>query len=106
MEKNIVDKIYSELELTEDISREFIIISLQDIKTFDEKQHDYGPTNISTFGELGVLVRCSDKLARLRNMLYVNNTRKPLNEYLDDSWKDLSVYGVIARLVSKGKWPK
>ena len=34
-----------------------------------EKHHDYGEENLASFGELGILVRSSDKVARLKNLL-------------------------------------
>ena len=98
-EISVVNSIYDLLELIEgDLSREFIHIVLSDIKTFDEKQHDYGPDNIASFGERGVLVRGQDKLSRIKNMIWNTDTFIPINESIDDSWKDSSIYGVIARL--------
>lgn len=65
-----------------------------------KKQTDYGHGNITAFGELGVLVRCSDKLARLKNIL----TRGivPSNEAIEDSWMDLANYARIALMLRKG----
>ena len=106
--KELVDNILATLECTEDITREFVIIALDDVQTFDEKQRDYGPGNIKEFGEFGVLVRVSDKFARLRNLLRggMTDPKIPSNESIDDSWKDTSVYGIIARLVRHGIWDK
>lgn len=103
-ETSVINQIYDLLELTEgNLSKEFIHIVLSDIKTFDSKQHDYGSTNISEFGEKGVLVRVNDKVARLKNLIW--NEKKPSNESIEDSWGDTSVYGVIARMCKRGLWP-
>ena len=102
-ELTLVDRIECVLGLTEPLSREFIRVALEDIKTFDRKQHDYGSENIAAFGELGVLVRANDKMARLRN-LHKFNTRAS-EESIEDSWRDLSVYGIIARMVRAWIWP-
>lgn len=64
------------------------------------KQHDYGPGNILAFGELGVLVRVNDKVERLKNLLKSGAT--PKHESIEDSWTDLSVYGVIAKMLRRG----
>lgn len=64
------------------------------------KQHDYGHSNITDFGELGVLVRANDKMARLKNLL--NCSSIPKNESIEDSWRDLSNYGIIALLIRRG----
>jgi hypothetical protein len=92
------------LECTEPLTREIIGVALDDIKTFDRKQHDYGSGNIAKFGERGVLVRASDKLERLINL--ANRPDVATNESIEDSWRDLTVYGMIARLCRAGKWPK
>tara|TARA_Y100000310_G_scaffold244963_1_gene249884 strand:+ start:6194 stop:6547 length:354 start_codon:yes stop_codon:yes gene_type:complete len=100
----LVQHIWTYLGCTEEISREFLRISvLEDARTFDKKQRDYGPRNIATFMEVGVLVRVSDKVARLVNLIWMRES-EPENESIEDSWRDLSVYSVIARLCRRGKW--
>ena len=103
--KELVDLIYVELGFTEgQISKDIITIMLGDMATFDRKQHDYGSGNIAAFGEKGVLVRMNDKMARLRNLVW--NDKASVNESIDDSYLDISVYGAIARMCRSGKWPK
>ena len=71
-----------------------------------QKHNDYGPTNISqspggAFN--GIVVRMWDKFARIRN-LYQNDIVVK-NEPLEDSFKDMANYSVIAILVQRGLWP-
>ena len=66
------------------------------------KQRDYGSNNISVFGELGVLVRTWDKVERLKTLLTAG--KEPENESVDDSWKDVMNYALIALLVRRGIW--
>ena len=94
--------IHKFLDCTEDHTFEIIDILLDDIKLFDQKQRDYGKLNISKFGQIGVLVRASDKIERLTNL--IQSARLPTNESVQDSWQDLSIYGAIARVVNKGSW--
>jgi len=94
--------IHKFLECTEDTTFEIIDIMLDDIQLFDRKQRDYGSLNISKFGQIGVLVRVSDKVERLTNL--IQSDRVPNNESVEDSWQDLSIYGAIARVVNKGSW--
>lgn len=68
------------------------------------KHKDYGPGNIREFGELGVLVRSSDKVHRLKNLIMVRGAETAVDEPLEDSWKDLANYGVIALMLRKGVW--
>lgn len=73
-------------------------------EVFKAKQKSYGRGNISAFGERGVLIRSSDKIQRLIRMVW-QSIPNPLNdESIDDSWGDLSVYGIIALLCRKGIW--
>ena len=94
--------IHKFLGCTEDVTFDIIDIMLDDILLFDQKQRDYGSTNISKFGQVGVLVRVSDKVERLTNL--IQSARVPSNESVEDSWQDLSIYGAIARVVNKGSW--
>lgn len=78
---------------------------LEDLReTMIRKQNDYGPGNISEFGELGCLVRATDKYKRLKNLLYDNPDRETQNESLEDSWIDWANYGIIALMVRRGIW--
>ena len=97
------NKIFFELGCTDKWTLDYIRFVLRDIKLFDRKQHDYGSDNIADFGEKGVLFRANDKIARLRNLH--RNDVVPSNEKVEDSWADLSVYGVIARMCRAGVWP-
>ncbi len=68
--------------------------------TMHQRGRKYGPGNISEFGELGVLVRLSDKLARLRH-----TTENFADETSEDSWLDVVGYGLIGMAWSRGLWP-
>ena len=94
--------LFEALGCTEPLTLKFIQVVLSDVTLFDRKQHDYGSANIAEFGLEGVLVRANDKLARLKNLRHKPAAK---NEAVADSWADLSVYGVIARLCLAGEWP-
>lgn len=63
------------------------------------KQRDYGPGNILAFGDVGLMVRMSDKTARLRNLLSRENTAA-VAEPLEDAWLDLVGYAVIGQMLA------
>ena len=72
-----------------------------------KKHRDYGPRNIADApgGPLnGLRVRIHDKVARINNL--VDNNTKPQYESLEDSFKDLANYAIIALLVLRDKWDK
>lgn len=72
-----------------------------------KKQIDYGPYNIwSAPGGAtnGLMVRISDKLERLKNLIY--KKVKPNNESIEDSFIDLANYAIIALMVERGVWAK
>jgi hypothetical protein len=74
-----------------------------------KKQIDYGPYNIwhAPGGATnGLMVRMSDKLERLKNLIYSPKSSKPKNESLEDSFVDLANYAVIALMVQRGVWAK
>ena len=70
-----------------------------------KKHKDYGPKNIADApgGALnGLRVRIHDKTARINNL--VDSGAKPENESLEDSFKDLANYAIIALMVLRGQW--
>ncbi len=84
---------------------EALRVAIENIQLLDRKQKDYGPANIAKFGANGCLVRMSDKYERLVN-LFKKKRNIPQNESIQDSFKDLSNYAIIALLCLRGKWPK
>ena len=95
-------------------AKEFQKIQYEQYETFCKKQMDYGPSNIAMGTGVGtavnvdlsltaLVVRINDKIQRLLNLV-VTNKREAQNEPIEDAFKDLSVYGVIAQIVKNGKW--
>ena len=93
---------------------EFKRIQEEQYLTFCKKQMDYGPSNISMGTGVGeavnvklattaLVVRINDKIQRLLNLVVTHN-REAQNEPVEDAFKDLSVYGIIAQIVRNGKW--
>ena len=71
------------------------------------KHKDYGPRNIADApgGALnGLRVRIHDKIARINNL--IDKRREPNYESLEDSFRDLANYAIIALLVLRDKWDK
>ena len=68
----------------------------------DKKNRDYGPGNISAFGEKGVIVRLNDKIERLKTLVW--NNRAPEHEKVSDTWLDVTNYGIIGLLCHRGEW--
>ena len=64
------------------------------------KQHDYGHDNINAFGQIGIAVRLSDKIARYYNLK--NRGGEAKNEPFIDCLKDMVGYGVISAMVASG----
>tara|TARA_Y100001938_G_scaffold144529_1_gene219264 strand:- start:441 stop:869 length:429 start_codon:yes stop_codon:yes gene_type:complete len=95
-------------------AKAFQEIQFEQYETFCRKQMDYGPSNISMGTGVGdainkklsttaLVIRINDKVQRLLNLV-VSNDRDAQNEPVEDAFKDLSVYGIIAQIVRNGKW--
>jgi hypothetical protein len=71
-----------------------------------KKHKDYGPRNIADApgGPInGLRVRIHDKVARINNLIDTGSNQ-PEYESMEDSFKDLANYAIIALLVMRGKW--
>ncbi len=73
------------------------MIALEIADLVIKKQMDYGKDNILAFGELGVLIRANDKIARLKNLL----NKEGVTEPRIDAWVDIIGYGIIALLLDR-----
>ena len=99
-----------------EMTDEFKRIMFTQYELFCKKQANYGPDNISVGSDLktkadinisltGLWFRMNDKIQRLKQMV-VQGKKDEVGEAIEDSFQDLSVYGIIAQIVSKGKWAK
>lgn len=103
-------------EMYPEMTKEFKQIMFAQYELFCSKQKNYGPGNISVGTELktpedvklsltGLWFRLNDKINRLKQLVIFNH-KDVVNESVTDTFQDLSVYGIIAQLVSNGKWAK
>jgi hypothetical protein len=85
---------------------------LQDL--FLERHRAYGPSNIVASGIHGVVVRMSDKLARITHahegcslgFCRPHASSQAWEDLMvEDAWKDLANYAIIGLLVQRGLWP-
>tara|TARA_R100000664_G_scaffold7716_3_gene12948 strand:- start:7310 stop:7690 length:381 start_codon:yes stop_codon:yes gene_type:complete len=81
-----------------------LFVATDCVSLLDAKQKDYGPRNISRFGTKGLAVRLYDKVERLANLL-IDRESAPNNESLEDTFKDITNYGIIGQLLLKEEWP-
>ena len=78
---------------------EWSVDDMTDLLTY--KQSCYGPGNILAFGMVGIVVRMSDKVARLGN-LAKNPTTDVRDESAIDTMRDMVGYYVVARMLVDG----
>jgi hypothetical protein len=102
--EEIVSKMESMLDIKSDMGKEALKHYVEAILLFEKKQLDYGPNNISDFGEFGVLVRLNDKVNRLKNLFDTKVEAK--NESIADTWKDITNYGLIGLMCHLNLWKK
>jgi hypothetical protein len=97
-------------------TKEFQKIMDEMYVTFCKKQRNYGPANISVGTNLeteediklslsGLWFRMNDKIQRLKQLVVLGQPDE-VGENIQDTYEDLSVYGVIAQLVQRKKWGK
>jgi hypothetical protein len=95
---------------------EFKKILREQYELFCKKQMNYGPDNISVgtrletpeevkLSQTGLWFRMNDKIQRLKQLVLLGK-EDTVGESVQDTYSDLSVYGIIAQIVIKGKWAK
>ena len=97
-------------------TKEFQKILDEMYETFCKKQRNYGPGNISVGTNLesdediklslvGLWFRMNDKIQRLKQLVVLGQPDE-VGENIQDTYEDLSVYGMIAQIVQRKKWAK
>lgn len=97
------------------MATEFKRIQQEQYELFCKKNLSYGPSNIALGTKLeteeerkisttGVLIRCLDKINRLKQLILLNKENNITDESTLDTWKDLSVYSIIAQIITNDKW--
>jgi hypothetical protein len=105
-----VEQMYPEM------TDEFKAIMFTQYELFCKKQLNYGPSNISVGTQLqtqddvklsltGLWFRINDKIQRLKQLVVLGYS-DTVGESINDTYQDLSVYGIIAQIVKNGKWAK
>jgi len=117
MEKHTISDIVRTMEQEyPEMTGEFKKIMQEQYEIFCHKQMNYGPTNIAVGTQLatkdeirlsltGLWFRLNDKIQRLKQLVVLGNI-DVIGESVTDTYQDLSVYGIIAQIVSRGKWAK
>jgi len=111
---DVIQKMEEEWPL---MTEEFKKIQKEQYELFLHKQHDYGPGNISVGTFLvtpeeiklsltGLWFRMNDKLQRVKTLLLGDKQSAVKDEPLEDAYLDVSNYGIMATIVSRGKWGK
>lgn len=80
-------------EAFEHVSDELLLMFLK-------KHKDYGKGNILANKELGIAMRISEKVERLKHLLM--SSQDPENESIEETWVDIAVYAVIGVLYRRG----
>ena len=81
---------------------------------FCKKHRNYGTSNVNVGTNLeteadiklaltGLWFRINDKIQRLKNLV-VQGEPDTVGEPIEDTLKDLSVYGIIGQIVQQGKF--
>jgi len=98
----------------QDMTTEYKKIMMEQYVLFCKKHRNYGTgninvgTNLETDGDVklaltGIWFRLNDKIQRLKNLVVLGEP-DTVGESVKDTYQDLSVYGIIAQIVSQKKF--
>ena len=97
-----------------ELAEEYKKIMMEQYILFCKKHRNYGTsninvgTNLETEGDIklsltGLWFRMNDKVQRLKNLVVLGEP-DTVGESIEDTFKDLSVYGIIGQIVQQGKF--
>ena len=99
-----------------ELCTEYKKIMMEQYVMFCRKHRNYGTGNINVGTNLdtdndvklaltGLWFRLNDKVQRLKQLIVLGH-KDTVGESEQDTYQDLSVYGIIAQIVSAKKWGK
>ena len=97
-----------------ELTNEYKKIMMNQYILFCKKHRNYGTSNINVGTNLetdkdvklsltGLWFRLNDKIQRLKQLV-IQNEPDTVGETIEDTFQDLSVYGIIAQLVKEKKF--
>ena len=97
-----------------EIAQEYKKIMMEQYILFCKKHRNYGCANINVGTNLetdsdvklsltGLWFRLNDKIQRLKNLVVIGEP-DTVGEAIDDTFQDLSIYGIIAQIVKQKKF--
>jgi|TARA_R100000030_G_C3225596_1_gene117022 hypothetical protein len=97
-----------------ELAAEYKKIMMEQYILFCKKHRNYGTSNINVGTNLeteadiklsltGLWFRMNDKIQRLKNLVVLGEP-DTVGESIEDTFKDLSVYGIIGQIVQQGKF--
>ena len=97
-----------------ELTAEYKKIMMEQYILFCKKHRNYGPSNINVGTNLetssdvklaltGLWFRMNDKIQRLKQLVIMGEP-DTVGESIDDTFQDLSVYGIIAQIVKEKKF--
>ena len=97
-----------------ELTAEYKKIMMEQYVLFCKKHRNYGTSNVNVGTNLetnadiklaltGLWFRVNDKIQRLKNLVILGEP-DTVGEPIEDTLKDLSVYGIIGQIVQQGKF--
>ena len=98
----------------QELTTEYKKIMMEQYVLFCKKHRNYGCANINVGTNLetdadvklsltGLWFRLNDKIQRLKNLVVIGEP-DTVGEAIDDTFQDLSIYGIIAQIVKQKKF--
>lgn len=101
----LIDVVYKQLALKEDMSRSFLVAAFDMIKAFDENHAEKGGLEPYTeFGPIGVMIEFAKKYNKLKSHYQPGDETKYDSEELEQIWEACAVYSLMGKLVESGDW--
>ena len=99
-----------------EMTAEYKKIMMEQYIMFCKKHRNYGTGNVNVGTNLetdddvklsltGLWFRMNDKIQRLKQLVVLGQPDE-VGENIQDTYEDMSVYGVIAQIVQRKKWAK
>lgn len=108
MEKELIEKVFKELNCKHEITKEYIETVLKSVTKFEIKQEIFTTNNIADFGEVGIFTRIGDRLSEIKKYLSISQESRDelmlTDEKITKDFLDIGIFGFIGYIFRNNKW--
>ena len=107
-DKEVIEQLANQLDVKNDVTKEFIATCLYAVRRFDKKQQIFTTDNVNDWGLIGLASKLGHYQTELKKYLSVSEENRSelglTDEKINKNFMDMGIYSFIAYIYRQGNW--